>query len=145
MLPDLRATNFMNAVDTNILLYVHDPRDPNKQTVAKELIASLTNCALIWQVACEYVAASKKLAPLGFRQEDAWKELSRLQTIWFGVLPHWEHLQRAESLMAARSISLWDALIIAISIESGITTLYAEDLAGLGTFPGLRLMNPFVR
>jgi len=135
--------NYMNAVDTNVLLYVHDPRDPIKQAKATALIASLTNAALIWQVACEYVAASKKLAPLGFRQEDAWRELHRLQTIWQGVLPAWNHLQRAEALLTTRSVSFWDALIIGVALESGITTLYSEDLAGLGNFPGLRLVNPF--
>jgi predicted nucleic acid-binding protein len=133
----------MNAVDTNILLYVHDPRDPIKQAAAKALVASLTNAALIWQVACEYVAASRKLAPFGFRQEDAWRELGRLQNIWTGIAPQWNHLQRAEALLSTRSISFWDTLIIAVAMESGITTLYSEDLVGLGNFPGLRLVNPF--
>jgi predicted nucleic acid-binding protein len=133
----------MNAVDTNVLLYVHDPRDQIKQAVAKQLVSSLGNAALIWQVACEYISASRKLAPLGFRQEDAWAELSRLQTIWSGVFPHWDHLRRAESLMASRSISFWDALVIATSLESGVTTLYSEDLAGVGNFPGLIVINPF--
>jgi predicted nucleic acid-binding protein len=133
----------MNAVDTNILLYVHDPRDPIKQVRATALIASLTNALLLWQFACEYVAASKKPAAFGFRQEDAWRELSRLQTLWKGALPQWSHLQRAEGLIAMRSISFWDALIIGAALESGVTTLYSEDLAGLGSFPGLRLVNPF--
>lgn len=61
----------MNAVDTNILLYVHDSTDPVKQAKAATLVAALTPAVLFWQVACEYVAASRKLAPLGFRQEDA--------------------------------------------------------------------------
>ena len=133
----------MNAVDTNVLLYVHDPRDPIKQAVAHQLVASLTNAALIWQVACEYISASRKLAPLGFRQEDAWNELSRLQTLWSAVFPHWDHLRRAEALMASRSISFWDALIIAVCLESRISTLYSEDLAGLGSFPGVNVINPF--
>jgi len=135
--------NYMNAVDTNVLLYVHDPRDPIKQAKATALVASLTNVALIWQVACEYVAASRKLAPLGFRQEDAWRELSRLETIWTCVNPEWNHLRRAETLLATRSISFWDALLIAVALETGITTIYSEDLVGLGNFPSLRLVNPF--
>jgi len=32
----------MNAVDTNILIYVNDPRNPDKQAVAASLIPSLT-------------------------------------------------------------------------------------------------------
>jgi predicted nucleic acid-binding protein len=133
----------MNAVDTNVLLYVHDPRDPIKQAKATALIASLSNALLIWQVACEYIAASRKLAPLGFRQEDAWRELGRPQTIWTGVLPQWNHLQRAEILLATHSISFWDALIIAVALESGVTMLYSEDLVSVGPFPGLRVVNPF--
>lgn len=48
------AKNFMNAVDTNVLIYVHDPRDPTKQETASFLLDSLTDLALLWQVACEY-------------------------------------------------------------------------------------------
>jgi predicted nucleic acid-binding protein len=44
----------MNAVDTNVLFYAHDSRDPTKQKIAAEVIASLTDGALLWQVACEY-------------------------------------------------------------------------------------------
>jgi len=43
----------MNAVDTNVLIYAHDPRDPVKQNRAAELIASLTDGVLLWQVSCE--------------------------------------------------------------------------------------------
>jgi len=51
----------MNAVDTNILIYVNDPRDAIKQGIASSLIASMTDGVLLWQVACEYLAASRKL------------------------------------------------------------------------------------
>jgi hypothetical protein len=44
----------MNAVDTNVLLYVHDPRDVTKQATAANLLQSLADGVLLWQVACEY-------------------------------------------------------------------------------------------
>ena len=37
----------MNAVDTNILIYVNDPRDPLKQKIAASLIPSLTEGVLV--------------------------------------------------------------------------------------------------
>jgi len=37
----------MNAVDTNVLIYIHDPRDPVKQTVADSLVQSLLNGVLL--------------------------------------------------------------------------------------------------
>ncbi len=48
----------MNAVDTNILIYTHDPRDEVKQAVAVALVGTLPDGVLLWQVACEYVAAA---------------------------------------------------------------------------------------
>jgi len=48
----------MNAVDTNVLLYVHDPRDATKQVTAANLLQSLADGVLLWQVACEYLAAA---------------------------------------------------------------------------------------
>lgn len=56
----------MNAVDTNVLIYVNDPRDPMKQRIASSLVATLSDAVLLWQVACEYLAASRKLEPLGY-------------------------------------------------------------------------------
>jgi predicted nucleic acid-binding protein len=38
----------MNAVDTNVLIYVNDSRDPGKQTIAASLVANLTEGVLIW-------------------------------------------------------------------------------------------------
>lgn len=53
----------MNAVDTNVLFYVHDPRDVTKQVIASNLLQSLTDGVLLWQVACEYLSASRKTGP----------------------------------------------------------------------------------
>jgi predicted nucleic acid-binding protein len=47
----------MNAVDTNILIYAHDTRYPAKLVIAETLIRTLMDGILLWQVACEYVAA----------------------------------------------------------------------------------------
>jgi predicted nucleic acid-binding protein len=37
----------MNAVDTNILIYVHDERDPDKQATAENLIRTLPDAVLL--------------------------------------------------------------------------------------------------
>jgi predicted nucleic acid-binding protein len=43
----------MTAVDTNVLFYAHDSREKEKQEIASQLIATLDNGVLVWQVACE--------------------------------------------------------------------------------------------
>ncbi len=86
----------MNAVDTNVLIYARDPRDAVKQQKAVDLTIGLTDGALLWQVACEYIAASRKLMPFGFTQAQAWRELGRMRARWQLILPSADVLQRAE-------------------------------------------------
>lgn len=133
----------MNAVDTNVLIYVHDPRDRTKQAQATQLIGSIANGVLLWQVACEYVGASRKLQAFGFSPQDAWNDLRRLRTLWNCILPAWNHHLRCEALMQRHSLSFWDALLIAAALEEGVQNLYSEDLAGAGKIPGIHIINPF--
>ena len=65
----------MNAVDTNVLIYVHDPRDFTKQVTASNLLQSLTDGVLLWRVACEYLAASRKLVPFGYNLTQAYQDV----------------------------------------------------------------------
>lgn len=51
----------MNVVDTNIWIYCHDTRDPAKQQRARELVRTVRPLTLLWQVGCEFIAASRKL------------------------------------------------------------------------------------
>jgi hypothetical protein len=76
----------MNAVDTNVLIYRHDTRDPVKQAKAGQLIGSLRPLVLPWQIGCEFIAAARKLQPLGFSEDDAWDALADLQALADEVL-----------------------------------------------------------
>jgi predicted nucleic acid-binding protein len=71
----------MIALDTNIWLYSHDTRDPRKQAVAQQLIATARPLALPWLVGCEFVAASRKLTAAGFPEAHAWKALARMRVL----------------------------------------------------------------
>jgi len=134
----------MNAIDTNILIYAHDPRDPVKQNKAVELIDTLDDGVLLWQVACEYVAASRKLAAFGLDQQRALADLGRLRRKWRPVVSHWPVLDRAESLMLSGNLSFWDALIVAACVENGVTRLYSEDFdASTSALTGVAIINPF--
>ncbi|MEX0704886.1 MAG: PIN domain-containing protein [Planctomycetales bacterium] len=133
----------MNAVDTNVLLYARDQRDPAKQAVATEFIASLTDGVLVWQVACEYIAAGRKLEPYGFSREHALQDIQDLRRVWSTILPDWPALNRANGLMGRFSLSFWDAMLIAVCLEQGVAALYTEDFDSYRTIDGLRITNPF--
>lgn len=132
----------MNAVDTNILIYVNDPRDPTKQEIAASLVSTLTDGVLLWQVACEYLAASRKLEPLGYDRAQAWQYIRDLQQVWHTVLPTWSVLNRAEDLLNGFSLSYWDAMIVAACLSANVQTLYTEDF-GYSNIDGLGIVNPF--
>ena len=133
----------MNAVDTNILLYVHDPRDPAKQAAAVSLLQSLSDGVLLWQVACEYLAASRKLEPLGYSRSKAWQDLQDLHRVWTTILPSWEVLDQAGRLLSSYSLSFWDSMILAACLEGGVTRLYSEDFDVYHRLDGLEISNPF--
>ena len=133
----------MNAVDTNVLIYVHDDRDPAKQATADALVQSLTSAVLLWQVACEYIAASRKLVASGYSVDMAWNDIRKLQTVWVLKTPTVGVLSRAENLMRRYSLSSWDALLVATCLEAGVTRLYTEDFGDFLRAEGLEVVNPF--
>lgn len=109
----------MHAVDTNVLLYAHNPRDATKQATAVSLIRSLTNGALLWQ------------------------DIRDLRRVWITILPGWGVLDEAEKLLTSYSLSFWDAMIIAACLEGGISRLYSEDFDAYSQVNGLEIVNPF--
>jgi predicted nucleic acid-binding protein len=134
----------MNALDTNVWLYSHDARDPRKQAIAQQLIASLRPLALPWQVGCEFVAASRKLAFAGFTEAQAWSALTAMRTLADVILlPVPDMWTEAHALQGRYSLSFWDALLVAACLRDGVKTLYTEDIAAPRTVDGLALVNPF--
>ena len=133
----------MNAIDTNVILYAHDPRDPVKRSKAAAIIEHVTDGVLLWQVACEYIAASRKLGSFGYNQLQAWEDIHELRETWTTIIPSWNAFERAEQLLRRFSLSFWDALIIAACLEAGVERLYSEDISGYPAINGLVLVNPF--
>lgn len=133
----------MIAIDTNVLIYACDRSDAHRQQIALDLIAAATDGVLLWQVACEFVAASRKLAKNGFTTQDAWKRLGEFMDVFPLIPPTAKFLGRAQNLHLLHSISFWDSLILAACVEADVETLYSEDVPGHASLPGLRVVNPF--
>lgn len=108
------------------------------------LISSLNSGVLIWQVACEFVAASNKLKLKQAVTHDPWDELRSLELLWATLTPSWPSLYRAESLLGRFSLSHWDALLIAVCLDHGIDCLYTEDFSAYSAIDGMKIINPFL-
>ena len=132
----------MIALDTNVLIYACDRSNPARQETANQLIERATDGVLLWQVACEFVAASRKLGGQGFTGADAWNRLSEFQALFPMVLPSADALKRGRDLHLSHGVAFWDAMILAACAEAGVDTLYSEDIPGFD--PGVvKVINPF--
>lgn len=133
----------MIALDTNVLLYSCDQADRRRQRKALELVSGTVEGVLLWQVACEFVAASRKLSAQGFTADHAWDRLAEFLALFPLKLPTPGVLGRAQLLHARNGWSFWDAMIVAACRECGVTRLYSEDLPGRRVTEGLEIINPF--
>ena len=132
----------MIALDTNLLIYACDKADRKRQARAIELVSSATDGVLLWQVACEFVAASRKLSAQGFSTVDAWDRLMEYLALFPLILPTPGVFERARALHTRDGWSFWDAMIVAACLECGVTRLYSEDLPGRPVPGPLEIINP---
>lgn len=98
---------------------------------------------LLWQVACEFVAASRKLKEQGFTAVHAWDRLAEYMALFPLILPTPAVFERARLLHLQDGWSFWDAMVVAACLECGVTSLYSEDLPGRNLHDKLEIINPF--
>lgn len=134
----------MNVLDTNVWLYSHDGRDPHKRAIAQQLIATIRPLALPWQVGCEFVTASRKLAAVGFAEAQAWSALMVMRALAdVMLLPVPDLWPETQILQGRYALSFWDALLVVTCLRGGVRTLYTEDMGAPRTLDSLSLVNPF--
>lgn len=132
-------------VDTNVLIYAHDPRSGAKQAKAIGLLQELWDSrigVLSTQVLQEFCINARRRAsrPLSPRETNGiLQDLLR----WEIFVNTAASVVRALELEERYGISFWDALIVQAAQGSGTTTLYTEDLADGQMYGTVRAVNPF--
>lgn len=133
-------------VDTNVLLYADDGRQPDKHRRARDWLAVLwtRRCGrLSSQVLNEYYAnAMGKLAAC-ITQGDARAEVRRYQH-WKPWLVDHQTVETAWAVEARYKLSWWDSLIVAAAQHQGCTLLLTEDLQHGQRIDKLQILNPFL-
>jgi len=133
-------------VDTNVLLYAHDPSAARKHELARRHLARLWetgNGVLSTQVLQEfYVNATRKVAiPLSTGE-------ARLIVSTYAAWPVHrlgaEHVLSASELQDRSAVSFWDALILVSAASLGATRLLTEDMQHGQLFGSVRVENPFL-
>ncbi len=133
-------------VDTNILVHLFDGRDPAKQRVAGEVLATMStsgeSICISTQVLQEaFVALTAKLR---LDTEYARMQLEQTSDAGFEVLTvHPAIIWRATRRCGRDKVSFWDCLIIESAIDAKCRVLLTEDLQHGQRFGNLRVINPF--
>lgn len=132
-------------VDTNILLYSIDSRDPRKQMLAKQWLDRLWRTQTGrtgLQVLNEfYFNATTRLRP-GLDQAEAWERVAALMA-WQPQPMDVELLEIARRVQVGHRLNWWDCLIVAAANRQGCSTLLSEDLGDGESLAGVTIRNPF--
>ena len=132
-------------LDTNVLLYAMDPRDPPKQTRAAELVQRLGSEGLAivsTQVLIELFSNLHR--KLGITRERAAQVCFSL-TDWPVVPSDLTLVMKAMARSAQSQLSIWDCMIVEAALVGGAQTLYSEDFSDGQSFGALQVVNPFAK
>jgi predicted nucleic acid-binding protein len=137
-------------IDTNLLVYVYDWRDPIRQNIAVHVVGSLAkvgNGRLSSQCLSEFFNAATKRktnqdAILSIA--DAINETEKLARA-FAVYPITQQVV-LEALRGVRQYHLqfWDAQIWAAARLNQIPIIFSEDFQNGAAFEGVNFVNPFI-
>jgi predicted nucleic acid-binding protein len=132
-------------VDTNVLVYAHDARDPRKQRMARAALTQLWDARagiVSTQVLQEFYVVATAPHKLAMKPAQA-RELIELYSTWTVVLIEPALLLNASRLHERRSVSFWDALIVEAARVAGAARILSEDFAGGGTIDDIAIVDPF--
>jgi predicted nucleic acid-binding protein len=137
-------------VDTNVLVYSHDHRFPDKQRRAEALLrGGIANgeVRLPHQAIVEFIpAVSKPTKPTGvplLTIEEARRVAEDLVNVFPLLYPNESLVRLALRGAAAYQLSWFDAHLWAYAEHYGLSVLYSEDFQHGRTYGTVRVVDPF--
>jgi predicted nucleic acid-binding protein len=131
-------------LDSNVLVYYDDPRDPAKQITALTLIKEhlrLRTGVVSLQVLQEYFVSA--VGKLNLSSELA-KQRVEVFAKFYVVEPKVNDILAAIDLRRLRGFSYWDSLIVHCARQAGCAVLLTEDMQHGQVIDGVRIVNPFL-
>lgn len=137
-------------IDTNVLVYRFDPRFPEKQAAARDLLRqglAEDTARVPHQALLEFVAVASRVR-VGSRPlltpDEARREAEELMAQFPILYPNAPLLRIALQGAAAYHLSWFDAHLWAYAEHFGLDEIVSEDFEHGRLFGGVRVRNPFV-
>lgn len=133
-------------LDSNVLIYAVDRRDPRKHEIALSLVldARAKGTGMVsFQVVHEWLNFLLRKAATPFTPNDAATLYAELVEPLARVESSRSLLETALSIHAVEKLSWWDSLIVSAATDGQCARLLTEDLQHGQTIRGVRIENPF--
>lgn len=139
----MSAADFL---DSNVLVYAFDTRDPRRNAIASTLLAQAQrerSAVISHQVVQETLnVLTRKLVPR-LSAADARDTLTDVLAPLWRVHPSPALYAGALVLQERYAFSFYDSLIVAAALDAGCQRLLSEDLQNGQQIDGLTIQNPF--
>jgi len=132
------------SLDSNILVYAADNRDPTRQSSALEIIsrAALLDCILTPQALSEFFHAVSRKGIMP-RMEAAEQVRDWITAFAVSAGPTAAAVLTAVRECAAGHFQFYDALLLATARDAGCTAVISEDMADGAALDGIRVVTAF--
>jgi predicted nucleic acid-binding protein len=133
-------------VDTNILVYTHDPRDRAKQRQALNVLGGLVlsgRAVISVQCLTEFHSVASKRLGAFMTVTDVRREVEMFARSCAVLSLTTDAVLEAVRLTHRRQTSLGDSLIWAVAKLNGVTVILTEDAAHGQLLDGIAYSNPF--
>jgi len=133
-------------VDTNILVYPHDPRDREKQERARGIIDELVKSERAFisvQCLTEFFRSVRWRLPEPLHPADAFAQVKRISEACEVLDLTLQVVLEACRASNRHQMSIWDALIWAAAKVNEIPYILTEDAEHNRFIEGVRYLNPF--
>jgi predicted nucleic acid-binding protein len=131
-------------LDTNVVVYAYDERDPQKQRLARQLLQGgiAGKIVISTQVLAEFAAIMLHKASPPATADAVTEALDALASIRL-ILPDADLVRRAVEARAAYGLHFYDGMIIAAAERAGCARIWSEDFNEGQEYFGVTVANPF--
>jgi predicted nucleic acid-binding protein len=132
-------------LDTNVLVYAYDDREPPKQTIARKLLQGAIagkSFVISSQVVAEFAATLLHKVSVPASPRAVMKGLDVLTAVRL-ITPDSELIRRAVEAHEAYGVHFYDGMIIAAAERAGCARILSEDFNSGQEYFGVIAANPF--
>jgi len=141
--------NYVDFLDTNVLVYAFDSSEGEKHAHAKKLLEKILlgerRAAISNQVLAEFFSAVTKKIEKPVSAEIAQEIVDALTASKHFTKLNYvaKTVSNAATLSRKYAIPFWDALIAQTALENGVFAVVTENDKHFRKIPGIKVINPF--